>query len=514
VSLRYSGKLSRLLDILRRRPLLVFLPLQALLLLSRIDLLAPWGDEIFTLEVSALPLGRMLERLNADIHPPLYFLLQSLWQPAAPGWTDLEQARLLSALFTLAATVALDRFFLRSLSPEARVWGLALWCLSPCVLLYGRMARSYSLQTLLSLLVFAAAGECRAAPSRVKPWALLAAALAALLYTHYVPGLALLAAAVVYLLPAKRPAALTLSVGAALALYLPWLASLASAVSRWGGKTTYALSGSAGLEHFLKLGYWFVSFNAGETFWGWLLFAGLMLAFPAAALALAGARSRPAWLLSWMLAAVIGYIGVAGWVAYPFIPARLLWLLPLYLTLLATGIAARPAWGRAMGAALLVIYATGDAAYFFHGSFLNKGYSAPYDEIAARIQAERSPGSVLLLADCCNADLPALLWQLNPAPAVESVGDEAALAALLSRIDAAPYAQIWFFRNGHDVTAGHINERLDKELNKRYPAERRRYLPYSPAEQALMKLAGVDAPPESFYVLTRFGAAVKSNGGL
>ncbi len=506
--------MSRLLDIVRRRPLLVFLPLQALLLLSRIDLLPPWGDEIFTLEVSALPLGRMLERLNADIHPPFYFLLQSLWQPAALGWTDLEQARLLSALFTLLATVALDRFFLRRLSPETRAWGLALWCLSPCVLLYGRMARSYSLQALLSLLVFAAAAECRAAPSRVKRWALLAAALAALLYTHYIPGLALLAAAVIYLWPAKRPIALAVTAGAALALYAPWLAGLASAMSRWGEKTTYTLSGSAGFEHLLKLGYWFVSFHAGETFWGWFLFAGLALSVPAAALALAGARSRPEWLLSWTAAAVIGYVGVAGWVSYPFIPARLLWLLPLYLMLAATGIAARPAWGGALGAALLMLYAAGDAAYFARADFLNKAYSAPYDEIAARIQAERSPGSVLLLVDCCNADLPALLWQLNPAPAVESVGDEAALTALLSRIDAAPYAQIWFFRNAHDVTSGRINERLDRELNKRYPAERRLYVPYSPAERVLMNLAGVDAPPESFYVLTRFGSAVKSDGGL
>jgi hypothetical protein len=49
------------------------LPIQAALLLTRLDLLPIWGDEQFTLEVVALPWNQIGSALAADIHPPLYF---------------------------------------------------------------------------------------------------------------------------------------------------------------------------------------------------------------------------------------------------------------------------------------------------------------------------------------------------------------------------------------------------------------------------------------------------------
>ena len=51
-----------------------------------------------------------------------------------------------SALWTLAATVVIDRFWLARLGWRQRYITLALWCLSPAVLLYGRMARSYLME--------------------------------------------------------------------------------------------------------------------------------------------------------------------------------------------------------------------------------------------------------------------------------------------------------------------------------------------------------------------------------
>jgi hypothetical protein len=44
------------------------LPLQALLLLSNLDLLDPWGDEWFTLTHVSQP-------LTDPFHPPLYYVL-------------------------------------------------------------------------------------------------------------------------------------------------------------------------------------------------------------------------------------------------------------------------------------------------------------------------------------------------------------------------------------------------------------------------------------------------------
>jgi len=46
------------------------------------------------------------------------------------------QARVLTVLIGLAATVAADRLLASRLSGRARVYFLALWCLSPCLLLY------------------------------------------------------------------------------------------------------------------------------------------------------------------------------------------------------------------------------------------------------------------------------------------------------------------------------------------------------------------------------------------
>jgi hypothetical protein len=295
------------------------------------------------------------------------------------------------------------------------------------------------------------------------------------------------------------------------ACYAPWLASFGFAVSRWGAKQTYALSGSAAFEHLLKLGYWLVSFQTGETYWGWLLFGGIALSLPLAAVALAGAALRPPWLASWLAAAAIGYAGVSRWVAYPFVPARMLWLLPLYTLLIALGAAARPRW-RPAAAAVLALNAVSLAAYFSREGFLNKAYAAPYHEMAARISAGTGGADAVLLVDCCNADIPALLRYLRAPLKVESAGDEASLSALLSRFDARPPRRVWLYRNGHDISPGGVTARLESELGRRYIASREVYLPYSPGERALMKLAGVGAPPASFYVLVRFDKPERGGG--
>ena len=53
------------------------------------------------------------------------------------------QARLLSVIFALLGTVALDRLWGARFDERTRITLLALWTLSPCLLLYARMCRSY-----------------------------------------------------------------------------------------------------------------------------------------------------------------------------------------------------------------------------------------------------------------------------------------------------------------------------------------------------------------------------------
>ncbi|HSP68005.1 MAG TPA: hypothetical protein VLN48_09775, partial [Bryobacteraceae bacterium] len=92
--------------------LFVCLILQAALLTHRLDLLPMWGDELFTIQVAQVPVGKMVDVVRGDIHPPLYFLLAHFWIRIVPG-DVLVQLRLLSVLFALLATIALDRLWLK-----------------------------------------------------------------------------------------------------------------------------------------------------------------------------------------------------------------------------------------------------------------------------------------------------------------------------------------------------------------------------------------------------------------
>ena len=128
----------------------------------------------------------------------------------------------------------------------------AVFALSPCLLLYGRMARSYALQMALAILVVGLLRRWLRRPEQTAWAAGAGAALLALLYTHYVPGLALLGA--FSLVAWRRVGARRAGVFAAAvaAGYLPWLLTLAGALRRWGEASgfsaNYALSGSTLLE--------------------------------------------------------------------------------------------------------------------------------------------------------------------------------------------------------------------------------------------------------------------------
>ena len=86
----------------------------------------------------------------------LYFLLHFWIQLPLPG-SLIARMRAHSALWVLLGTALLDRLWLRRLPPRTRLWFLALWTFSPCLVLYARMARSYTMQLALACLALAAA---------------------------------------------------------------------------------------------------------------------------------------------------------------------------------------------------------------------------------------------------------------------------------------------------------------------------------------------------------------------
>ena len=421
-----------------------------------------------------------------------------LWLAAAP-WDPLVAARAFSAACAMAATVALDRLWLRD-----RSWivGPRCWAVDalPCLLLYARMARSYTLQLLLALLgIEAAAGWLR---TRRMGAALRFAGLEALLlYTHYLPGLAVGGAA--FLLGLRKAPRQTALAGALVAAaYLPWLGALWSSLGKAAAHEAYSLTGAGVMEHAVRMAYLGLSFSVGEAVSLWQAIAGGVLALLLAGLYVWALRVEPDVRRSLAaLAAVAAYLGASQWVSFPFLPARLLFVLPFALWAAAWAAGRRSRLGLATTAALVVTSLAGQAMYWRQDGFLNKGYLIPYGEIAAGIAAG-DPDRTLTLADAFNGDPKPLRAALPPTHTVlEAVGPEFPRLVEAALAQRRP-ARIWYVRAARDVSPGRLHAQVERLLAERYTlAERRLYLPYSALDRAaLLRLSGEPPPSHHFQV--------------
>ena len=485
--------------------LLLCLFAQAALLTHRLDLLPMWGDELFTVQAAQKPVATMVEMVRGDIHPPLYFLLAHYWIRLAPG-DVLTRLRLLSVVFTLLATIALDRLWLKNAPPRLRAWCLALWTSSACLLLYSRMARSYSLQVLGFVVVAWAAWRWSQEFASWKRLLLWSGALAVLLYTHYVPGIAAWAGANLLLLwsAGGRPSRLLAGNMIVLAAYLPWLMTLASVLAAWRAKPELLLlTGNTLLESGIKLAYWAFSFFYGEAIPVWMLPVTALLAVPVAWLFWMGGRSARGWLLPVTIAALIGFVGVAGWVTYAFGPARLLFLLPLALLAIARGASRSPRAGTVIAGALLLANVAGIGSYFQARDLLNIGYLAPIDRIAHDITAKSSPADTLVLVDGPNLSSAVLAYYL-PGFATRQIFTEQDAESARRELASPAIRHVWFLRNPRDVTPGHLLERMEAELRNSRQSQLHTYVSFSPVHKALMRLMRVQVPSDWMYSAWEF----------
>jgi hypothetical protein len=423
----------------------------------------------------------------------------------------MERIRMFSAVWTLAATILIDRLWVLRLHPSRRFFALALWSLSPAVLLYGRMGRSYMMQTALAVVAIAMAWRFLRQPG-VRQLLASAATLILLLYTHYVPGIAV-AAAFAFGLAIRaarkrspRDAGLLVAWSSLIALaYAPWLVQMLEALGKWtaasGFSSRYLMTGSAAAEQIVKLGYGLVSFIVGECFPAWV-FASI----PVVLLLLASSLLR-LWrdsrgLMGLLLAAaLLGYLGVAHWVSYPFIPARLLWLLPFFLMWIALSPGAWPALRNIGIALLLASDGASLVSYFSQDNFRNKSYVVPLPQIAELIRHSANPADSLLLMDGYNTDSIALLHYLPNAPTSIILSESTAAQALADLRDPR-FHRIWVLRNTHDISPHHLTTAIEAGACEGRRTRRILYLPYEPWERAAMRLAGIQQPLSHFYQLT------------
>ncbi len=494
-----------------RNALVVALIVQALLLFSKLDLLPYWADESFTLRVAPQPLTRIPAILDRDIHPPLYYVLLHFWMKLPLLGTPIARARAMSALCLLLATVAVDRLWLRSADPWFRGCFLALWTFSPCLLLYGRMARSYSMQLLVGIPAVYAACRLFDDPKDRRWIVLFAAAGTLLLYTHYVPGIAIPAAlglAVVFETRRIRRAGLMRATLAAFALmvigYSPWLFSLVKAVLRWENKSAlYAAPGGVLLEQPLKLAQWAISFCFGETFPGWGLSFALLLA-PLLLVAGWGAwKPAETWVQITAFTGAIAYVGVSRWVSFPFVPSRLLFLYPFFLLLLTRALfgSRKPAilWRRCVLAALFVLWTGGIWAYFHREDFLNKGFNLPIEQMAAVINQAGITSDELIIMDTCNSDSSSFAGLLRNHAAIMYMGNPGSVEPI--RQAAQRSRTIWYWRNTHDLCPGSLNLEMEAELKTGFETKRYLFLPYGWPERLFIRLMRWPEQPTHFYQL-------------
>jgi hypothetical protein len=262
------------------------------------------------------------------------------------------------------------------------------------------------------------------------------------------------------------------------------------------------LARNPALEMAIKAVFGCVSFTLGESIPDWALISGVLLSAPVAWLVWVGLTKDPALTRLVVPMALIAFVGVARWVPFHGIPARVLFLFPFYLILLVSGREEHPRAATAILGLLALLSCAGVQSYFQRGDFLNKGYAMPYREIASHITRASTPGKALVLADGVNVDALVLQHYLQPDFDVLSV-ITAESVTRLEQLAADPgLERIWYLRNTHDVSPDRVNDRLERELTSTWiHGTRQGYLPFSPLQRELAYGLGMPSPPSFFAEL-------------
>ncbi len=488
------------MDLIRRHLVWVALAAQTLLLTPRLDLLPLWDDERITLHTAGRPPAQIIRAVQVDVHPPLYyFLTGAWWQLPLPG-NRLLRTRALSVLLALAATVLFHRLWLRHLPFERRALVLILWVTSPCLLLYARIARSYTLQLLLVVVAIRLAHDWLRDPGSRRFQIGYVAAATVLLYTHYLPGLAVVASTTALVLWRRQWRGLGLLGWIALG-YLPWIVTLVHTAGLVAATSPYRVAGNWAVENVFKLGYAFVALQFGETIPLWAGVVALLL-LPAIGAALWSAwRQGPHPPVLFLLLAAAGYFIAASWVSFAFVGARLLFLLPFYYLFLLRGVEIRRPLGALTYAGLLLVAAAGASSYYRKQDFLNKGYLVDFEAISRTVHQRTGSETAYVLVDRFSTSAGYSLHGPN-LPYVRIVASDTARKEALDRIVHDRPPRVWYV---HHTRYGTGHQDLVERLAPAYQVERHLFVPYSSWDRAVMRVVGQGDPPTHVIEALEFG---------
>jgi len=480
----------------RWHPLVWALVLQSLLLFLDLDLLDPWTDEWFTLTTAPKSLSQILSTVAENIHPPLYYGLLHYWIELPWMATPVASMRAMSAAWALVATVVIYFAWLRGQAPRFQRMFLALWVFSPSLVLHARMARSYSMQLALASLTIYAAPRWAEQPRNWKRLLTYFGSSTALLYTHYLSGLAVTAAVCVSFLLKKRFTLAAANVALLAFLYAPWAPTLFSTMSRWIGFSYPHEGGSVISDQIVRLAYLFVSFSFGETLpTVCLVLSAALTPFVMYALWRA-AGARPAWLPVVLVAASIAWIPVSRIEQFVFTPNHLLFVLPFFLILIVRQL------NVLTFAALLVLYVCADYAYFSKSGFLVKPYAAPYQEMADLINGSRGQNATVAV-DVYGVFPPPLLNRLDDSIRVILLYNETSARELLEGRSSGP-SVVWLWGRTSDVSPGAFVTKLQQDLSVGREVRHHEFVAYSLPERWARRLLRGPGQPNYYYSLSEF----------
>jgi len=272
------------------------------------------------------------------------------------------------------------------------------------------------------------------------------------------------------------------------ALYLPWLITLTGALQQWEHNQVHTLTASIWAEQLVKVAYCFYSFTFGESIPIWLLPITLLLALPYLWLLISGARIRSEWLWPGTFAAAVAYLGATRWVTAPFMGARLLFLLPLFLLALAAGVTAKGRAGFMLGIALIAVNLGGIGAYFQAKDILNLAYVTRYQRIAEQIERTSRAENTVVWVDGLNFDEETLAFYLPKNLRVRELTSPESVAAARKELGSGAIRHVWFVRSVHDISAGHAFEQAESQMMGTWPEHTATfYVELSPTHRAILR---------------------------
>jgi hypothetical protein len=379
---------------------------------------------------------------------------------------------------------------------------LALWALSPCLLLHARMARSYSMQLALASLAIYSAPRWAEQPRNWKRLLAYIGSSTALLYTHYLSGLAVAGGVCVTFLFQKRFKLVAAQVTLLVVLYSLWVPTLVSVLRRWNwiGVPYPYEGGSVISDQIVRLAYLFVSFSFGETFSTVSLLLSVVLT-PIVIYALWRAvETRPTWLPIVLTATAIAWVGVSRIEQFVFMPNQLLFVLPFFLLLIVRQM------NPLVFVALLILYAGADYAYFTRSGFLVKPYATPYEEMADVILDKSRGQNAIVAVDPYGAFSQPLLNRLDDSVRVIVLNDEASALEVLDAARSGPSgsSEILLWRRTTDVSPGSFITKLEQDLSASREVWHRGFVAYSFPERWAHRLLRGPGQAKYYYRLSGF----------